>query len=143
MSNGECWAQGSHTGDGQGSSGHLNRGVEPVVSETIVEQVVAAIGRGESLSGIAPAYGWIGRRCGRGVVGAVRRVTFASQIRDAHVPVRPDMSQSAPVYATPLHREREPSSVSLTRVDTLPPLHLVSAAVRQPKVAHRLNRWRP
>lgn len=57
MSNGECWTQGRQTGAGLASSGDSNRGVEPVVSETMVEQVVAAIGRGESLSGIARAYG--------------------------------------------------------------------------------------
>jgi|GWRWMinimDraft_6_1066014.scaffolds.fasta_scaffold312559_1 hypothetical protein len=55
MSNGECWAQGRQTGEGLASSGDLSRGVEPVVSETMVEQVLAAIGRGESLSGIAHA----------------------------------------------------------------------------------------
>ena len=57
MSNGECWVQGRHTGDGQASSRHLSQGVEPVMRETMVEQVFAAIGRGETLSGIALAYG--------------------------------------------------------------------------------------
>ena len=48
-------------GDGLGglvaSSEHSCLGVFPVVSETMVEQVIAAIGRGESLSGIARGYG--------------------------------------------------------------------------------------
>lgn len=39
------------------SSGHSCLGALPVVSETIVEQVIAAVGRGEPLSGIARAYG--------------------------------------------------------------------------------------
>jgi transposase len=44
-------------GEGDASSRHSCLGAEPVVTETVVEQVVAAIARGETISGIARAYG--------------------------------------------------------------------------------------
>lgn len=108
MSNGECWVQGSKRADGHASSAHLSRGVEPVVSETIVEQVVAAIGRGESLSGIARAYG-LDRKTVR---SWSRRGAYQSRVLRAALsvldPFRAWLERRAPEVhfnASVLHRE--------------------------------------
>lgn len=95
-------------GDPLASSRHFSQGEAPVVSETIVEQVVAAIGRGESLSGIARAYG-LDRKTVR---AWSRRGAYQARVLRATAsvvdPFRAWLEQRAPEVhfnASVLHRE--------------------------------------
>ena len=90
------------------SSRHSGLGVVPVVSETVVEQVVAAIARGETLSGIARAYG-LDRKTVR---AWSRRGAYQERVLRAAVsqldPFRDWLAQRAPEVdynAAVLHRE--------------------------------------